>query len=332
MSRARRARSVVAIVVGMNLPVYLSGCGGEETPRRAAPEQGTIVTVVEKVGLRSIGSMRVGPDGHIYVGGSSGVLAYPARGVERVVYSPPHDSARIDGLAFANGFVYVLDTREFMVREVKANGGYVNLVGTGSPGIPANGGPATSSALACPSSLAFDAGAGDLLIRDGYQIRRVDSAKLIHSVFTPREPETVEQQCTSEVTGIRVARNGDYIFGGVGSVGRIGRRVEQAVFYPAPGDSSVTLEGPVDIAYDADSDTIYVAEKTRIKRIAADGRISTIAGTGASKVSGDGGPPLAAGLGEVAAIDLDKDGNLYIATGYPPRIRVIGAPFEGQAP
>ncbi|HEX2862137.1 MAG TPA: hypothetical protein VHN79_10880 [Lacunisphaera sp.] len=51
----------------------------------------------------------------------------------------------------------------------------------------------------------------------------------------------------------------------------------------------------------------------RIRRVASDGTISTVAGTGERAYSGDGGPATAAALNLPHEIRFDREGNLFIA-------------------
>jgi DNA-binding beta-propeller fold protein YncE len=62
----------------------------------------------------------------------------------------------------------------------------------------------------------------------------------------------------------------------------------------------------------------------RIRKVeAATGMISTIAGTGQHRCSGDGGPATAATLNEPAALAVDGRGNLYIADQSNNRVRKV---------
>lgn len=70
---------------------------------------------------------------------------------------------------------------------------------------------------------------------------------------------------------------------------------------------------------------IYVADagNNRVRKIAADGSISTVAGTGVSGFSGDGGPANQATLNQPYGLALDANANLYIADLGNARIREI---------
>jgi trimeric autotransporter adhesin len=59
---------------------------------------------------------------------------------------------------------------------------------------------------------------------------------------------------------------------------------------------------------------VYFADGHRVRRVAKDGTIMTLAG-GGSQVPGDGGPATAAALGIVTGVALDSAGNLYFCEG-----------------
>ena len=80
------------------------------------------------------------------------------------------------------------------------------------------------------------------------------------------------------------------------------------------------------IAVDGNSN-IYVADadNNRVRKIAADGTITTVAGTGVAGFSGDGGPAAAAMLNQPYGLALDAAGNLFIADLGNARVREITA-------
>ena len=65
------------------------------------------------------------------------------------------------------------------------------------------------------------------------------------------------------------------------------------------------------------------AQNYRVRKIATNGVISTIAGTGVNSFSGDGGLATSAGLHGPAGVDIDSLGNVYISEFSGNRIRKI---------
>ena len=69
----------------------------------------------------------------------------------------------------------------------------------------------------------------------------------------------------------------------------------------------------------------YIASATqnRIYRVAADGTLSVIAGSGTSGFTGDGGPAVSAQLNFPVSVAVDAVGNLFIADTLNNRIRKV---------
>jgi uncharacterized protein (TIGR03437 family) len=84
------------------------------------------------------------------------------------------------------------------------------------------------------------------------------------------------------------------------------------------------LSSPVGLAIDAAGD-LYIADagNHRIRRVAPNGVIVTVAGSGAAGLSGDGGPAVTAQLSAPSGVAVDADGNLFIADTGNHRVRKV---------
>jgi RHS repeat-associated protein len=103
-----------------------------------------------------------------------------------------------------------------------------------------------------------------------------------------------------------------------------------------------SMNNPRGIAVAPDG-SVYIADafNHRIRRIAPDGRISTVAGTGIEGFSGDGSLATSARLSVPADVAVDREGILYIADSHNHRVRrvdrngvistVAGSGIEGFA-
>jgi hypothetical protein len=85
------------------------------------------------------------------------------------------------------------------------------------------------------------------------------------------------------------------------------------------------LNAPFDVLALPNDGGILIADtyNHRIRRIDPDGRITTIAGDGKSRYSGDGGPATEASLQLPQGIALDRDGNLLIADTFNHVVRRV---------
>jgi uncharacterized protein (TIGR03437 family) len=92
------------------------------------------------------------------------------------------------------------------------------------------------------------------------------------------------------------------------------------------------LHQPEGLAVDR-AGNLYIADPDthRVRRVAPDGIITTIAGTGQPGFRGDGGPANQARLTAPYGVAVDAQGNLYIADTYNHRIRVVNAAGEIRA-
>ena len=89
--------------------------------------------------------------------------------------------------------------------------------------------------------------------------------------------------------------------------------------------TSAELAQPEGMAFDS-SGNLYIADAAdhRVRKVAPDGTISTIAGNGHPGFSGDGGPATVAQLDQPYDVAIDPAGNIYIADYGNQRVRRIG--------
>ncbi|MDP9438283.1 MAG: hypothetical protein M3P49_06020 [Actinomycetota bacterium] len=82
------------------------------------------------------------------------------------------------------------------------------------------------------------------------------------------------------------------------------------------------LQSPSGIALAPDG-SLFIRENYRIRKVAPDGNINTVAGTGTSGFAGDGGPAAQAQIGYGTSLAVDRDGNLYVSDPGYYRVRKV---------
>jgi hypothetical protein len=189
--------------------------------------------------------------------------------------------------ADGDGNVYVCETGAYGVRRIAADGTITRFAGNGTAGFSGDGGQADAAQLNNPRGVAFHAPSGAFYIADtgNARIRRVGSDGVITTVAGT---------------------------GGAGYTGDGG-----------PG-TSATLNTLREVAVDT-AGNVYMADAGNrvIRRLGADGVITTVAGTGVSGSSGDGGPATAAQIRNPTGIAVSADGVLYIVDRDSHRIRKV---------
>ena len=186
----------------------------------------------------------------------------------------------------AAGNLFIADGSNNRIRKVDPAGTISTVAGTGTAGFSGDGGPATGAQLNAPFGVFVDA-AGNLFIADAgnSRIRKVDPAGTISTV----------------------AGTGTAGFSGDGG--------------PATG---AQLNHSVGVFVDA-AGNLFIADgsNNRIRQVDPAGTISTVAGTGVTGFSGDGGPATGAQFHSPSGVFVDAAGNLFIADGGNHRIRKV---------
>jgi len=215
------------------------------------------------------------------------------------------------------------------------------VAGSGEPGFSGDGGPAVSACLYEPKAIALDA-AGNLYIADSenHVIRKVDlSTGLIVTVAGQSEGSGSDAEPLRDAE--EESPRDDDPFGGpsqrtpdryaqladVSGTVRFVVGKAQSVRYDGDGGPAVQakLNFPSALAVDQGGH-LYIADTMnhRVRKVdAVNGVITTIAGTGSHRYSGDHGPALSATLNEPVALAVDYKGHLYIADQSNNRVRVV---------
>ena len=212
----------------------------------------------------------------------------------------PGTAARMalpQGLAAdAKGNLYIFDCANARVRVLKPDGTITTFAGGAQSGFSGDGGPATSALLRpqCgandPAGLAVD-GKGNLYIADtgNNRVRKVNPAGIITTV----------------------AGTGVGAFAGDG-----GPATAAQLYYP----TGLAVDG---------QGSLYIGESGnhRVRKVAPDGTITTVAGDGSSGCNsctqGEGGPAVKAALYDPVGLAVDGRGNLLIADWILDRVLAV---------
>nr|WP_010132121.1 RHS repeat-associated core domain-containing protein [Microbulbifer agarilyticus] len=193
------------------------------------------------------------------------------------------------GLDFCDdGSIYVADTGNDRVRRIDRRGVITTIAGSEViDTFAGDGGPATDASLNAPYDVICGPH-GSIYIADSrnHRIRRVDVNGIISTV----------------------AGSGARGFSGDGG--------------PA---TDASLSAPSGITLDPEGN-LYIVDSgnRRIRRVGVDGRITTIAGNGGYKNTGDGGSALEAGFDDPLGIAYAADGGIYISDSGEGGVRRIG--------
>ncbi|HEX4950053.1 MAG TPA: BACON domain-containing carbohydrate-binding protein [Blastocatellia bacterium] len=246
----------------------------------------------------------------------------------------------------ASGNLYISDTNNHRIRKVNASGIITTIAGTGLEGFGGDGGAATQAQLNTPVGITLDK-SGNLLIADAanHRIRKLNlSTGIITTMagngygFGGDGGQAAQAQLNFPTSVVLDHAGNFYIadtsnhqvrkvtaagiisrFAGTGSSGFSGDGGQANLAqFTAPGGMTVDAAG-----------NLYVTDQGnhRVRKIAPDGIITTIAGNGTttSPTSDEGGVATTATLNAPAGVAVDAVGNLFIADTDNHRVVMVAA-------
>ncbi|PWT99085.1 MAG: hypothetical protein C5B51_27925, partial [Terriglobia bacterium] len=248
------------------------------------------------------------------------------------------------------GNLYIADTFNNAVRKVTPSGTITTVAGNGTYGDSGDGGPGVNAQLSNPQAIAADAN-GNLYIADAAVIRKISASGTITTVAgtgTPGYSGDGGPALNAQIGpcyGLALDLSGNlYLADYSNSVIRkvtTGGTITTTAGNGTPGFSgdggpalNAQLRSPGGIATDL-SGNLYIADSanSRIRKVATNGTISTVAGNGIFPGSGpgfigpagDGSPATSAQLGYPTGVAVDSAGSLYIADPGSDRVRKVVA-------
>ncbi|MCA1674133.1 MAG: hypothetical protein LC799_18695, partial [Actinobacteria bacterium] len=239
-----------------------------------------------------------------------------------------------------DGSLYVADFDDHRIRRVDRSGAITTVAGTGTPGFSGDGGPATAAQLQNPIGVAAD-GAGNVYITDSgnNRIRRIDPGGRIQTIAGDGTyassgdggPASAAQLGWPYLITVDAA--GAVYFSESSRVRRIDpggtiTTVAGTGSWEYSGDggpaTAAGLNGPLGLAVDG-AGNLFIGDWMRLRRVDTSGIITTVAGTGTSGYSGDGGPAVDAEISVAAGLAVDASGNLFFADVLNWRVRRVDA-------
>jgi sugar lactone lactonase YvrE len=285
-------------------------------------------------GLSSFARATVLPSGDIYIASNQVVRRIDTSGTISSVLPGSSVAASPDGT------LIIADATRTRVQKVLASLDTVLVAGTGTSSYYLNGdgGPAVHASLFMVGAIAFDA-AGNVLFTEAADVRKVDALGVISTVEGTGSLVTLpgldNVPATTQgfaVAGITTDRLGNLYVADPNS-GRIRKVDTHGIITTVAGNTTTGFSGdggpataaqlnrPSDVAVD-DVGRIYIADSqnNRIRVVATDGTISTLAGTGAAAYGDDNVPAATSPLFAPTGLYWSA-GTLYVTESAPQGTR-----------
>ena len=236
----------------------------------------------------------------------------------------------------SSGNVYIADSQNSVIRKVTTSGIISTVAGNGTAGYAGDNGSATIAHLNFPSGIAVTS-SGILFVADSdnSRLRQVSTSGTITTIAGNGAYSGSGNLAFNNPTGIAMDASGNWYVADAGTntirkfsiTGAVSTIAGSGVYgYAGDNASATTAEFsyPAGVAVDT-SGNVYVVDSynSRVRKIATNGLITTVAGNGTRGFAGNGVAATSAELDFPQGIAVDRAGNLYIADTNNCRIRKV---------
>ena len=246
----------------------------------------------------------------------------------------------------AAGNLYAADSTKHQVYKIDPLGGTTVIAGTGRAGFSGDGALATAAQLNGPLGTAI-APDGTIYITDNGndRIRKIAPNGIITTIagsvggFTGDGGQASAARLNGPIS-ILLAPDGTLYFTDVLNL-RIRKIAPTGIITTVAGTGRFSLSGDGGLATASDAYPCWIAlgpdgllyftddgdarsnGNKRVRRVNANGTVTTVAGTGVLGFTGDGGPATQAQIRSASGIAVDGGGNIFIAESFGQRIRKV---------
>ncbi len=243
--------------------------------------------------------------------------------------------------ADTHGNLFFADAANYVIRKIDNAGIITTIAGTGAPGYSGDGGLATAATFADPEGLALDS-LGNIYVTDleNATIRKINTSGIITTIAGTGTSGYNGDGIPATSALLNMPRcilikNGEILFSDPGNY-RIRKISTSGVISTIAGTglpgstgdgaqaTAAKLATQLSLAADKLGNFyIYQDSIFKIRKVAPNGIITSIAGTGVNVSSGDNGLATAAGIGNAGGMTVDVFNNLYFSDENHGRIRKI---------